>query len=227
MIQFSTCQTPFSWRLDVTTIPGFRHPHGGEGEDTFHVELLSEGDQILTETILAKRRLGLAEEDDQIVLLIRVGPGEKTIARPIPRRDHTLLDLDVLHIKKVGRFVLSDRVHRQFGQQIKAGVESDMTHAGPDSDQPRIFEFQFLGHGNRRFRRRRTIGVFSLARSLPSFFLCGFATQSTANAQPTWRSVGKPGSARARPCLADAIIGHRMRFTLHGELKKMSWRKRD
>ena len=120
--------------------------HGGEGKDSLDAEFAGVIDQLLTEGVPADRRLGLAEKNHDIVLLARVGPEEKAIARLTDGLDQPLLHLDVIDIKEIRHLELGDYVHVELHQKIVAGIECDLPHTGPDGDQPGMVKFRFLCH---------------------------------------------------------------------------------
>ena len=75
--------------------------HRREGEDPLDAELLGELDEPAAEGVLARGRLGLADEDDQVVPLLRVVPGEEAAARQPAGWIRPLLDLDVVDVEQV------------------------------------------------------------------------------------------------------------------------------
>ena len=65
------------------------------------------GMQLLKEDA---RRLGLAEKYQQVVLLIRVDPDERAIARPSTGLDNAVLDLDLVDVEEVVGLELGDQL---------------------------------------------------------------------------------------------------------------------
>ena len=59
--------------------------HRREGEDALDTEVLGEADHLTAEGELADWRLGFAQEDDEVVLPLGIGPDEEAVARPAVR----------------------------------------------------------------------------------------------------------------------------------------------
>src|SRR5262249_9227693 len=70
--------------------------HGREGEDTLDLQLARILNQLLAEGEFADRRLGLAQEHDDIVLVSRISPEKKPITRILDLLNASFLDLDVI-----------------------------------------------------------------------------------------------------------------------------------
>ena len=68
------------------------------------------------------RRLRLAQEDDQVVLLLGVFPDERAVARPPAGLDDPFLHLDLIDVEQFVRFELGDQVHVELRQQVDSGV---------------------------------------------------------------------------------------------------------
>ena len=87
-----------------------RRRHRGEREDALHPELPRRFDELAAEGVLAHGRLRFTEEDDDIVLLLGVAPGEEPAPRQAAGTDQTALDLNVVHFEE-----LLPRAARQAG----------------------------------------------------------------------------------------------------------------
>ncbi len=85
--------------------------HGREGENPFDSQLLRIFHQLAAEKIFAERRLGLAEKDYDVVLVVGVGPKKEAIARPAARLNDSVFDFDVIHVEQIVRFIFRDHVH--------------------------------------------------------------------------------------------------------------------
>jgi len=70
---------------------------------------------FLTEQQLAQGRLGLAEENHDIVLPIGVVPDKEPIARAAARLNDPFLDVDMVHVEEFLHFIFGDDVHAEFG----------------------------------------------------------------------------------------------------------------
>src|SRR5262249_49413779 len=108
-------------------------------------------DELVTKRVFADRRLGLAEENDDVMLLIRIGPKKKPIARRLDVLNEAFLHLDLVNVEEIRGLELGNDMHFKFGQQIKPGIQGHMTHSWPYRDEPRVDEFQILGHCHPRF----------------------------------------------------------------------------
>ncbi len=57
-----------------------------------------------------------------------------------------MLDLDMIQFKQLARRKLSKLMHTQFGHQVIAAAQRDVSHSRPDGHQPRGIELRNLGH---------------------------------------------------------------------------------
>src|SRR5439155_19496530 len=75
--------------------------------------------------------------------------GEATVPRPPGRLDDAVHDVDPFDVEQITGVVLGNLGHAELGEQVDAGIQGDVAHAGPYGDQPRLGKFQFLGQGAR------------------------------------------------------------------------------
>src|SRR5207249_636215 len=71
------------------------------------------------------------------------------VPRPPTRLDDAVLDVDPFDVEQIAGVVLGNLSHAELGEQVDAGIQGDVAHAGPYGDQPRLGKLQFLGQGAR------------------------------------------------------------------------------
>ena len=120
--------------------------HGGEGENAHHAELAGGADEIGAELGAAGRWLGLAEENDEIALFVRIAPQEQAAAWQARGDDEPVLHFHLGVFKEAGGREFQQQVHAELGHEVVTCGDGDAAHAGPDGHQPRIMKFLMIVH---------------------------------------------------------------------------------
>src|SRR6185369_15362728 len=85
--------------------------HGSEGDYPLDAQLPGIVNQLPAESILAERRLGLPQKDDNVALLLRIFPHEEAVAWSAAGLDEAFFHLHVIHVEKVIGLVLGNHLH--------------------------------------------------------------------------------------------------------------------
>jgi hypothetical protein len=100
----------------------------------------------VAEGVLARRRLGLANEDHDVPLAGRIMPDKKAAAGEAAGADQARLYFGVLDLEQAQRRELGLDVHAELGHQEVTRADRDVAHSRPDGDEARVIEFFSFGH---------------------------------------------------------------------------------
>src|SRR3990170_8770199 len=73
--------------------------HRGKREDPLHAQLLCKRDQFAAESVLAERRLGFADEYDDVPLVLGIVPDKEPAPRQAAGTDEAAFDFDVIQFE--------------------------------------------------------------------------------------------------------------------------------
>lgn len=120
--------------------------HSREGEEAFGAATDGVIEHALGELVAAGGGLGFADEDEQVVLSLRVAPLEKQVVRQACGLGQAVADFDGLELEIAGGVEFPDAAGAQLLEEVAPGHPSDGTHARPDRHQPRVSQIRCLGH---------------------------------------------------------------------------------
>src|SRR6185312_521107 len=112
--------------------------HRREGEHARDAERPALGQQALAQRQLARRRLGLAEEDDDLALAVGVAPQEQAAARQARGVQESAADLHALELEEAPRAELGDLVHAGLEQQIERGRRTQLAEPRTSGPEPAL-----------------------------------------------------------------------------------------